>query len=300
MIRIEEVSKSYKNRRVLHEVSFTAAQGRVTGFVGPNGAGKTTVLKIIAGLVSADAGTATVAGLPLAEIERPGATAGFFLSAEWLPGQSSAAAVMEYVCRTQNLPAWRGRESLRMVGLESVAQQKVRTFSLGMRQRLGIATATVDRPQVLVMDEPINGLDPDGIAWIRNFLDTSADRGATVLLSSHHMAELSEIADDIVMIGDGRILGQGTLDEFVEHASTVAYYVESPEPDVLLKAVTAYGISAKRHDQGLLVPHQDAAELASIAVRSGAGLTHLSRVSRSLEETYFEVLAQNSGLSVQK
>lgn len=187
-----------------------------------------------------------------------------------------------------------------MVGLESAAQQKVRTFSLGMRQRLGIATATVDRPQVLVMDEPVNGLDPDGIAWIRNFLDASADRGATVLLSSHHMAELSEIADDIVMIGGGRILGQGTLDEFIQHTSAVAYYVESPAPDALLKAVTAYGIGAELHNQGLLATHHDAAELASIAVRSGAGLTHLSRVTRSLEETYFEVLAQNNEVSVQK
>ncbi|MEC5180503.1 ABC transporter ATP-binding protein [Arthrobacter sp. CG_A4] len=294
MIHVDNVSKSFGSKRALHDVSFTAVPGRVTGFVGPNGAGKSTVLKTIAGLVRPDAGTVRVNGSDFAQARRPGNTMGLFLSAEWLPEQATAAGVIGYVCRVQGLPLSWGRDALERVGLAGVAQHRVRTFSLGMRQRLGIATATVSRPDVLVMDEPINGLDPDGIAWIRSFLTSAASQGATVLLSSHHMAELAEMADDIVMIGDGRILGQGSIGDFVSRPDETGYYLESPEPEILLVAMAQRGFRATREREGLLVHHTNPTELASVALDSGAGISHLSRVTRSLEDTYFEVLARSA------
>ena len=294
MIHVDNLSKSFGSKRVLKNVSFTAAPGRVTGFVGPNGAGKSTVLKAIAGLVSPDAGTIKVNGTEFAQSLRPGRTMGLFLSAEWLPEQATASGIIDYVCRLQGLPLSWGQDTLERVGLAGAAQNRVRTFSLGMRQRLGIAAATVSRPAILVMDEPINGLDPDGIAWIRTFLTTAASDGATVLLSSHHMAELAETADDIVMIGDGQILGHGSIGDFVSRLDETGYYLESPEPGILLAAMAQKGFHAARERGGILVRHTDPTELAAVALESGAGISHLSRVTRSLEDTYFEVLARNA------
>ncbi|MFW0772911.1 ABC transporter ATP-binding protein [Paenarthrobacter nitroguajacolicus] len=294
MIHVDHLSKSFGRKRVLQDVSFTAAPGKVTGFVGPNGAGKSTALKTIAGLVRPDTGAVRVKGTDFAHAVRPGRTMGLFLSAEWLPVQATAAGIINYICRSQGLPLLWGMDTLERVGLAEVAHNRVRTFSLGMRQRLGIATATVSRPDVLVMDEPINGLDPDGIAWIRSFFTSAASQGATVLLSSHHMAELAEMADDIVMIGGGRILGQGSIGDFVSHLDETAYYLESPRPEILLTALAQRGFRVSREREGLLVHHTNPSNLASMALASGAGISHLSRVTRSLEDTYFEVLARSA------
>ncbi|NQD89253.1 ATP-binding cassette domain-containing protein [Paenarthrobacter sp. CM16] len=294
MINVDHLSKRFGSREVLRSVSFTAEPGRVTGFVGPNGAGKSTVLKTIAGLISPDAGSVSVNGTGFADAVHPGRTMGVFLSAEWLPVQATAAGILNYVCRVQGLPLAWGKETLERVGLAEVAQHRVRTFSLGMRQRLGIAAATVGRPAVLVMDEPINGLDPDGIAWIRSFFTSAASEGATVLLSSHHMAELAEVADDIVMIADGRILGNGNVGDFVSQLDETGYYLESPNVGSLVSALVQRGFQVKRERAGVLVHHADPTTLASVAVESGAGISHLTRVTRTLEETYFEVLARNA------
>ncbi|MFE4194714.1 ABC transporter ATP-binding protein [Paenarthrobacter sp. NPDC056912] len=294
MIHVHNLSKNFGTTSVLRNVSFTAAPGRVTGFVGPNGAGKSTVLKTIAGLVRPDSGTVTVNGANFADAPRPGSTMGLFLSAEWLPVHATAAGIINYACRLQGLPLSWGKDALETVGLAGVAHHRVRTFSLGMRQRLGIAAATVSRPNVLVMDEPINGLDPDGIAWIRSFLTAAASRGSTVLLSPHHMAELAEMADDIVMIGGGRILGQGSIGDFVSRLDAAGYYLESPNPVLLLAALAQRGFQTTRERGGLLVHHSDPTELAAVALESGAGISHLSRATRSLEATYFEVLARTA------
>ncbi|MFJ4029713.1 ATP-binding cassette domain-containing protein [Paenarthrobacter sp. NPDC089989] len=294
MILVNELSKSFGSRRVLQNVTFTAEPGRVTGFVGPNGAGKSTVLKTIAGLVRPDVGSVEVNGTDFAKAARPGRTMGLFLSAEWLPVHATASGIVNYVCRSQGLPLAWGRHALETVGLAKVAHHRVRTFSLGMRQRLGIAAATVSRPDVLVMDEPINGLDPDGIAWIRSFFSSAASQGATVLLSSHHMAELAEVADDIVMIGGGRILGQGSIGDFVSSLNETGYYLESPRPEILIRALSQEGFRVSREGGGMTVHHTDPTKLASVALESGAGISHLSRVTRSLEETYFEVLARSA------
>lgn len=294
MIRVKNLNKSFGTSKVLHDVSFTALPGRITGFVGPNGAGKSTVLKSIAGLVHPDSGDVHVNGISFRQAKRPGRTMGLFLSAEWLPEQATALGVMNYVCQVQGLPTFWGSKTLRRVGLADAANRRVHTFSLGMRQRLGIAAATVGRPNVLVMDEPINGLDPDGIAWIRSFLKTEASNGATVLLSSHHMAELAETAHDIVMIGDGRILDQGNIKDFMSEREEYVYFLESPEPEILSQAMLQRGISISRERDGFLVHHSDPTEIAAIAVGSGAGISHLSRATRSLEETYFQVLARSA------
>lgn len=294
MIQVEAISKSFGTNQILHNVSFVARSGRITGFVGPNGAGKSTVLKTIVGLVRPDSGQVIVNGQAFFEqTPKPGSLMGVFLSAEWLPGSATAASMMNYICDLQGLPRSWATTSLESVGLAYAANQRIRTFSLGMRQRLGIAVATVGRPQILVMDEPINGLDPDGISWFRNFLKAQAENGSCVLLSSHHMAELAETADDIVMINHGKIVEKGSINDFVAHHEQISYYLESPKLDLLHHSLSEKGIPSSRHMAGLNVAHGSPTELAAIAVGSGAGISHLSRTSKSLEESYFALLASN-------
>lgn len=290
MIEVEHLSKSYGSAPALVDVSFTAPAGRVTGFVGPNGAGKSTVMRIAAGLCAPDAGEVRIDGDPFAHSTRPASTMGVFLSAEWIPPAATARGVLDYVCDTQGFARTRADDALALVGLGRVADSRVRSFSLGMRQRLGIAAATLGRPRVMLLDEPVNGLDPDGIHWFRTFVRSSAESGVTVLLSSHHMTELALVADDVVMLNGGRVVAQGRLgDVLVDEAPGV--YAVSPDPALLLRALAEAGYETEQARDGVLVTDADPLEVGRIAFASGAGITHLERVSRSLEQTYFDLLS---------
>jgi ABC-2 type transport system ATP-binding protein len=215
MITIEHVHKIKKRARILHDVTFEARPGRVTGFLGPNGAGKTSTLRILLGLDRPQRGTALVCGRPYRQLERPLTTVGALLDGSGAHRARTARAHLRWVAASNGLPDSRVDEVLDVVGLSGAAGKRAGRFSLGMSRRLGLATALLGDPAVLVLDEPVNGLDPAAIRWMREFLRGSAAQGRTVLLSSHLMGELAEIADDVIVINKGRIVARGALADVV-------------------------------------------------------------------------------------
>ncbi|MGW5159601.1 ABC transporter ATP-binding protein [Nonomuraea wenchangensis] len=220
MIEIVALTKRHGTKRAVDEISFTAAPGRVTGFLGPNGAGKSSTLRILLGLDRADAGSALIGGRQYRKLRDPLRTVGSLLEGSGAHRSRTARAHLTWVARSNGIPTGRVREVLEETGLADVAGKRVGAFSLGMGQRLGVATALLGRPEVLVFDEPVNGLDPDGIRWIRRLLRDHAGAGGTVLISSHLMSEMAETADDLVVISAGRIVTQGPLSEVTAgHAS---------------------------------------------------------------------------------
>src|SRR3954453_17575069 len=212
MITVESLTKTYgRGLTAVDEVSFTAASGRVTGFLGPNGAGKSTTMRVLVGLTRATSGTATISGRRYVDLPNPGLEVGVLLDASAQHAGRTGKEILTIAQQYMGLPRNRVEEMLEVVSLTpNEASRRVRNYSLGMRQRLGIATALIGDPQVLILDEPANGLDPAGIRWMRDLLRGYADRGGTVLLSSHLLHEIEVIADDLVVIGGGRIVAQGT------------------------------------------------------------------------------------------
>ena len=221
MISIENLVKRHGSREVLHGVSLEARPGRVTGFVGPNGAGKSSTLRCLLGLDRADGGRALIGGRPYRELREPLRTVGAMLDGSGAHPSRTARGHLAWVASGAGIGRRRVTEVLDVVGLTEAAGRRVRTFSLGMSQRLGLAAALLGDPEVLILDEPVNGLDPEGIRWIRTLLRRRADTGGTVLLSSHVLAELAEVADDVVVIADGRVRAAGTLDEIAAGYSSL-------------------------------------------------------------------------------
>lgn len=213
MIEIRNLTKKHGDRRVVDDVSFDAAPGRITGFLGPNGAGKSSTMRILLGLDRATSGTALIDGVPYRDIARPLWTVGSMLDGPGASKGRTARAHLTWVAQSNGIHARRVGEVLELTGLSDAARSRIRGFSLGMGQRLGIAAALLGNPRVLVLDEPTNGLDPDGIRWTRRFLRNLADDGKTILVSSHLMNEMEGVADDIVVIARGRILAHGTAAE---------------------------------------------------------------------------------------
>lgn len=213
MIEIRNLTKKHGDRRVVNDVSFDAEAGRITGFLGPNGAGKSSTMRILLGLDRATSGTAFIDGVPYRDISRPLWTIGAMLDGPGANKGRTARAHLSWIAQSNGIPASRVGEVLDLTGLTDAARSRIRGFSLGMGQRLGIAAALLGNPRVLVLDEPTNGLDPEGIRWTRRFLRNLADEGKTILVSSHLMNEMQGIADDIVVIAQGRILATGTATE---------------------------------------------------------------------------------------
>ncbi|MAO81616.1 ABC transporter ATP-binding protein [uncultured Nocardioides sp.] len=248
MIELLELTKRYGEHLAVDHVSFTALPGRVTGFLGPNGAGKSTSLRILAGLTPATTGTATVLGRRYADLPDPGREIGVLLDASAQHAGRTGREVLRVAQETMGLPRARVEEMLHLVSLtDDEAKRRVRDYSLGMRQRLGLATALLGDPAVLVLDEPANGLDPAGIRWMRDLLRGHAERGGTVLLSSHLLHEIEVIADDIVVIGQGRVVAQGTKEELLHDDRTL---VRAAEVGALAAALQQAGWTVERVDPG--------------------------------------------------
>src|SRR5918911_2470181 len=262
MITIERLTKRYGTTLAVNDVSFTASSGRVTGFLGPNGAGKSTTLRIMVGLTRPDAGSATISGRQYVDLPNPGREVGVLLDASAQHAGRTGREILTLAQQFMGLPRARVEEMLEIVSLTPAeASRRVREYSLGMRQRLGIATALIGDPQVLILDEPANGLDPAGIRWMRDLLREYADKGGTVLLSSHLLHEIEVIADDLVVIGNGRIVAQGTKAELLEAAGTV---VRAAEPVVLGRALQAAGITVTATPDGVLHTDADAAHVGRV------------------------------------
>jgi ABC-2 type transport system ATP-binding protein len=290
MITIDSLTKTYGGHTVVHDISFTARSGRVTGFLGPNGAGKSTSMRMMVGLTTPTEGTASINGRRFSDLPNPGREVGVMLDASAQHAGRTGREILTIAQQIQGVPASRVTELLELVSLTGTeADRRVRDYSLGMRQRLGIAAALTGDPSVLVLDEPANGLDPAGIRWMRDLLRDYADHGGTVLLSSHLLTEIEIIADDIVMIGQGRILSQGSKAELLAAAGTV---VRAADPVALERALTAAGISTTVCDDGSLRTEADTAQVGRAAFDGGVVLTELRNAdSGGLEEMFLELTA---------
>jgi ABC-2 type transport system ATP-binding protein len=291
MITAENLTRRYGPRAVVDDVSFTARPGRVTGFLGPNGAGKSTTMRMLCALTTPTSGTATVLGRPFRELPNPGRHVGVLLDASAQHAGRSGREALLLSARLMDLPRRRVEEVLGLVGLTPrEASARTRTYSLGMRQRLGLAHALLGDPQVLILDEPVNGLDPAGIRWMRDLLRSFADAGGTVLLSSHLLLEVEAVADDLVIIGNGRILAQGSAEDLLAHPGTE---VRSTDDDALARALTAAGHHVAVSGSGLSTS-ATTEEVGRTALTSGVVLTDLRpTASTGLEELFFDTTAQH-------
>jgi len=291
MITVESLTKTYgRGLTAVDDVSFTAAAGRVTGFLGPNGAGKSTTMRIMVGLTPATAGTATIEGRRFIDLPNPGTEVGVLLDASAQHAGRTGREILTLAQRTMGVPRSRIQEMLDLVSLtDDEADRRVRDYSLGMRQRLGIGTALLGDPHVLILDEPANGLDPAGIRWMRDLLRGFADQGGTVLLSSHLLHEIEVIADDLVVIGNGRIVAQGTKSGLLATAGTV---VRARDTDALALAMERAGLVITAHTDGSV--HTDAApgQVGEIALAAHLVLTELRTADGAgLEEMFLELTA---------
>lgn len=289
MITIDSLTKSYGRFTAVDDVTFTARPGRVTGFLGPNGAGKSTTLRVLTGLTPATSGSTEVCGRRYVDLPNPGLEVGVLLDASAQHAGRTGREILTLAARTMGLSPRRVDEMLDLVSLsEAESARRVRHYSLGMRQRLGLATALLGRPEVLVLDEPANGLDPAGIRWMRDVLRRYADDGATVLLSSHLLHEIEVVADDLVVIGQGRIVAQGTKAELLASAGTV---VRSPDLLALRAALAAAGHRTTDVGDGLRVD-ADPAAVGHVAVTASIHLTELRAADGAgLEEMFLELTA---------
>ena len=292
MISVESLTKHYGPFTAVDHVSFTAATGRVTGFLGPNGAGKSTTMRVMVGLTRATSGRVTISGCDYRDLVNPGLEVGVLLDASAQHAGRTGREILAIAQQTMGLPRARVSETLARVGLtEDEAGRRVRDYSLGMRQRLGIATALIGDPRVLVLDEPANGLDPAGIRWMRDLLRGFADDGGTVLLSSHLLHEIEVIADDLVVIGQGRIVAQGSKAELLATAGTL---VRTSDVDVLARALHEAAVVTTPIDGGLRVD-ADPELVGRTAHRAGVVLRELRPADGAgLEEMFLELTADTA------
>ena len=293
MITVNSLTKRYGAVTAVDDVSFEVEPGRVTGFLGPNGAGKSTTMRILCGLTPATTGTATVLGRPYAALPNPGRHVGVLLDASAQHAGRTGREVLRLGATLMGIEHRRVDEMLDVVGLtERESNRRIRNYSLGMRQRLGIAHALLGDPQVLVLDEPANGLDPAGIRWMRSLLRGFADEGGTVLLSSHLLNEIERVADDIIVIGRGRIVAHGTTQELLRGAGTV---VRATDTDALRAALDADGIVVTDGAAGVLLAEAEPEQVGACAARHGVVLVELrSGDGRGLEDMFLELTAADA------
>jgi ABC-2 type transport system ATP-binding protein len=291
MIEARGLTKKYGDKVAVKDLSFAIAPGTVTGFLGPNGAGKTTTMRLILGLDSPDSGTVTIGGKRYAELAYPMREVGALLDAKAAHGGRSAYNHLLCLAQTNGIGRRRVDQVLELVGLTEVAKKRSKGFSLGMGQRLGIAATLLGDPKVLMFDEPVNGLDPEGILWIRNLMKALAAEGRTVFVSSHLMSEMEHTAENLIVIGRGELLAQCTMEEFIARSSGQSVKVRSPQWDVLAKAVIgAGGTITDGALVGELVVHGlTAQQIGDIAYDSGVRLHELSVVRASLEAAFMEL-----------
>ncbi|GIM88440.1 ABC transporter ATP-binding protein [Paractinoplanes toevensis] len=288
MITVDNLTKRYGRHSAVDDVSFTCPPGTVTGFLGPNGAGKSTTLRMICGLTTPTSGTATIGGVPYRRIGNPGRRIGVLLDASAQHGGRTGREVLSLAAFTMGVRRSAVPPALERVGLDTTAaRRRVRRYSLGMRQRLGLAHALIGDPSVLVLDEPANGLDPEGIFWMRGLLREFADRGGTVLLSSHLLREVEAVADHLVVIGNGRIVAGGSRDELLATAGTL---VRALDPPALLALLDRAGLDAAPATDGGVVVRAPAETIGRAAAEAGLVLLELRPAGPGgLEQLFLEL-----------
>jgi ABC-2 type transport system ATP-binding protein len=294
MIEVQGLTKRYGAKTAVDNLSFGIEPGRVTGFLGPNGAGKTTTMRCILGLDYPNEGTITIDGKVYGDMAFPMREVGALLEAKAVHGGRSAYNHLLCLAQTNGLPKRRVGEVLELVGLSEVAKKRSKGFSLGMSQRLGIAATMLGDPKVLMFDEPVNGLDPEGILWIRNLMKALANEGRTVFVSSHLMSEMENTADHLIVIGRGKLIAATSMKEFVASASGASVRVRTPSADQLVRAVTAKGATTSTDDDGSIeVRGMTTEQIGDLAFGEGIRLHELTTVRASLEEAFMELTADS-------
>jgi ABC-2 type transport system ATP-binding protein len=293
MIEARGLTKRYGQTVAVDDLSFTVRPGVVTGFLGPNGAGKTTTMRLVLGLDQPSAGTVTVDGRSHRQAASPMREVGALIDARAAHGGRSARNHLLCLAQTNGISRRRVAEVLDIVGLSGVAGKRSKGFSLGMSQRLGIAAALLGDPQVLMFDEPVNGLDPEGILWIRNLMRSLAAEGRVVFVSSHLMSEMENTADHLIVVGRGRLIADCGMAEFIDRSSGQAVMVRTPSPDVLVRAVTAAGGTVTREPDQLRVRGLSEEQVGDIALASGLAVHHLAAAKVSLEQAFMELTADS-------
>jgi ABC-2 type transport system ATP-binding protein len=290
-IEIRGLSKRFGPVEAVSGLTFTVEPGTVTGFLGPNGAGKTTTLRMLLGLVRPSEGTATIGGVNYQELDRPLATVGTALeAASFHPGRTARNHLAVYAAAA-GLPRTRVDDVLELVGLGSYGDRRVGGYSLGMRQRLGLALALLGDPRVLVLDEPVNGLDPEGIRWIRTFLRELAAEGRTVLVSSHLLSEVQQSVDRLVVIAKGKLVYEGGLSGLDTESRVIA---DSPDRGMLDAALLSAGADIQSSEAGVIVSALTAAEVGAIAHRAGVPLSLLHTQQGGLEQAFLDLVGEGS------
>ena len=290
MIQATDLTKRYGRKTAVDHVSFTVQPGTVTGFLGPNGAGKSTTMRMIMGLDRPSEGSVTVNGNRYRDLSAPLCEVGALLDAKGLHGSRTARAHLAQLAVSNGLPRRRVGEVLELTGLTEVARKRVKGFSLGMGQRLGIAAALLGDPQTLIFDEPVNGLDPEGVKWVRETCRRLASEGRTVFISSHLMSEMALTADHLIVIGRGRILAQGPVDDVIAGATSDVVRVVSPDVAELAEVLAAEGVQTRPDGElGLSTTAAPAARIGEVAARRGIVLHELHTQHASLEDAYLEL-----------
>ncbi|MFD9270878.1 ABC transporter ATP-binding protein [Streptomyces goshikiensis] len=293
MIEVNELTKRYGSTTAVKDLTFTVRPGQVTGFLGPNGAGKSTTLRLILGLHEPTSGTATVDGRSFRDRPRGLRHVGSLLDAHDVHGGRSAIAQLSALARSNRIPQRRVEEVLREVGLAEVARRRIGGFSLGMKQRLGIASALLGDPPVLLFDEPLNGLDPEGVKWVRDLFRRLAAEGRTVFVSSHLMSEMEHTADQLIVIGRGELIAAESLAEFSARGTRQSVTVSTPASAVLRDLLAAEGATIHTAGDLLAVTGVTAVRIGEIAMEHRIPLHHLSARSASLEEAFMELTADS-------
>ncbi len=308
MIEARDITKKFGDKLAVDHLSFSVQAGRVTGFLGPNGAGKSTTMRIIVGLDHPTSGSATINGKAYADLTNPLRTVGALLEAKSVHTGRSARNHLLFLAQTQGLPSSRVDAMLDLVGLREVGKRRAGGFSLGMSQRLGVAAALLGDPQVLLLDEPVNGLDPEGVLWIRNLMKHLASQGKTVLVSSHLMNEMAVTADHLIVIGRGKLLADAATEEVIARGSGQSVRVRTPAPDRLTELITAAGGQAvlaapsgngngesasADHTPLLTVTGMPAARIGELAASASVVLHELTPQLASLEDAFLELTSDS-------
>jgi ABC-2 type transport system ATP-binding protein len=294
-IDVMNLTKDYGPTRAVDGLTFRVEPGRVTGFLGPNGAGKSTTMRLALGLDRPTSGSAHIGGRPYTSYAEPLHTVGALLDPQAAHGSRTARNHLRALAVSNRIPARRVDEVLEQTGIAAVAERRIKTYSLGMRQRLGIAAALLGDPEVVLLDEPSNGLDPEGIIWIRELLRDLARRGRTVLVSSHLMNETATFADHLVILGRGRLLADTGMADFIAAHSAARVHVRSTDPARLRAALVRAGHTVTLDDDGrLVVAGATAAEVGALAATEGTPVLQLADETASLEEAYFSLTAQEA------
>jgi len=290
MIEARGLSKVYGDKIAVGGVDFTVQAGRVTGFLGPNGAGKSTTMRMIMGLDAPTSGSVTVNGVPFTKHAAPLREVGALLDAKAVHTGRSAYNHLLAMAATHSIPKKRVNEVIEMTGLADVAKKKVKGFSLGMGQRLGIAAALLGDPQTVILDEPVNGLDPEGVVWVRNLVKYLASEGRTVFLSSHLMSEMAVTADHLIVIGRGKIIADAPIEEIITGKGAIRTRVRTDQPDQLMRRLAGTGVSVEAQEQELLeVKGLDPRQIARTALENHIMIYELTPLQASLEEAYMEL-----------